>query len=283
MKKGMLILTTAIVCVSMSMPVFAATTPTTQENVQETYVEESGVLTDSMLQSMSVKDHEDCYDYLLKYVNDNPGLSSEELDEVAKNYYIQRYNNQGPRTRGWYDNLLLDVTGMNPEELALAKQYPSDVAAVYSSAKIANVQSASRYTWGQYLGNWDAFRHTAWNALLVCRFYALQKGDYNWCANRTRLWTTAHESGAPVNTSLSAAQRQADRDMDYLNNAAGREAAETTYTSEGAALNRVQSYVDQGLCKRIMTDAQINQHYSNSQMKAISTWTLKATSTAGKK
>lgn len=71
--------------------------------------------------------------------------------------------------------------------------------------------------------------------------------------------------------------------MKNLNNAAGRAAAETTYTSEAAALNKVQSYVDQGFCKRIMTDSQINQHYSAEQMRSVATWTLRATNTTGKK
>lgn len=169
---------------------------------------------------------------------------------------------------------------MNPDELALSKKYPSDLAAVYSSSQIANNQAGSRYYSGAYLGNQDAFRHASWNALLICRFYALGKGDFNWCLTRTREWTTAHETGASVDYSLSAAQRQADYDMDILNNAAGRAAAETTYTSEALALQNVQYYVDNGFCKRIKTDAQMTYDYS--QMKAIPTWTLRTTNTVGK-
>lgn len=259
-----------VMCLSLAVPALA--------------VEESNELTDEILLAMTVEDHERCYEYLLNYKEENPNISNAELDKIATDFYIQTYENKGnvPQPNSWYDDLLMDATGMNPDELALAKKYPSDLAAVYTSSQIANNEAESRYDEGLYLGNGDAFRHAAWNALLICRFYALGKGDFDWCLTRTREWTTAHETGATPDMNLTASQREADHDMDILNNAAGRAAAETTYTSEAAALNKVQDYVDDGFCKRIMTDAQIRAGYEYAEMLQVSSWTLRATNTLGK-
>ena len=71
--------------------------------------------------------------------------------------------------------------------------------------------------------------------MIICRFYALGKGDFNLCLQRAKLWTDAHENGSYDN-SLSPHQNEMDKSMDLLNNAVGRAAAETTYTSESAAL-----------------------------------------------
>ena len=216
------------------------------------------------------------------YKKNNPNCTNEDLDRLATEFYIEAYNAHGhtPVPNSWYDDLLISASGMNPDELALSKKYPSDLAAVYSSAKIANNKASSRYNQGAYLGNQDAFRHAAWNALLICRFYALQKGDFAWCLTRTREWTTAHETGAPDDANLTAAQKKADYDMDILNNAAGRAAAETTYTSEALALEKVQYYVDNGFCKRIKTDAQMTYTY---EQMLNDTWTLRPTNTVGKR
>ncbi|MGL5254205.1 MAG: DUF6973 domain-containing protein [Brevinema sp.] len=242
----------------------------------------AATLTDEVLQSMTPDDFNDCYNYLLEYKQSNPNCTNEELDSIASDFYIAAYNEHGrtPTTRSWYDDLLMSAGNMNPDELALSKKYPSDLAAVYSSSQIANNEAESRYNQGAYLGNQDAFRHAAWNALLICRFYALQKGDFNWCLTRTREWTTAHETGAPYDGNLTSTQRQADYDMDILNNAAGRAAAETTYTSEYLALKEVQKYVDNGWCKRIKTDSQMTYDYST---MLNYTWTLRPTNTVGKR
>lgn len=250
---------------------------------RETCAEEFGDLTDEMILSLTASDYEECYEYLVQFRENNIDCTNQELDKVAKEFYIWRYNEKlnSPIQNSFYDDLLLDATGLNADELVLAKKYPSDLAAIYSSAQKANNQAKSRYNSGAYLGNQDAFRHASWNALIICRFYALGKGDFDWCLNRTREWTTAHETGAEIDTALSASQRQADYDMDILNNAAGREAARTTFTSEAAALTRVQSYVDDGYCKRIKSDSQMGYVYE--QMKNISSWTLKPTNTVGKK
>lgn len=242
-----------------------------------------GELTDEIILSLTADDYEECYDRLLEYKESNPNCTDKELDAMAEDIYIQLYMEKSsmPSACSFYDDLVATIDDMNAEELALAKKYPSDLAAVYSSTKIANREAKSRYNSGAYLGNQDAFRHAAWNALIICRFYALGKGDYTWCMNRTREWTTAHETGAEADATLSAAQRKVDYEMDILNNAAGRAAAETTYTSEAAALAEVQEYVDNGYCKRIKTDSQTT--YSLEQMAAISTWKLRATNTVGKK
>lgn len=240
-------------------------------------------LTDDVIRSLSDKDFSDCYDYLLKYKQNNPSCTDDELDALATNFYIEAYQSKGSTPApidSFYDDLIISASGMNPEELALSKKYPSDLAAVYSASGIAQNEAEKRYWGGAFLGNKDAFRHTSWNALIICRFYALGKGDYNWCSERTRLWTTAHETGSKKQNGQSDAQFAVDKQMDLLNNAAGRAAAETTYTSEGLALQKVQQYVDSGLCKRIKTDAQTS--YQPAQMFAIPTWTLRQTNTAGK-
>lgn len=243
----------------------------------------SSELTDEILLALTNEDHEKCYNYLLEYKRENPTSTNLELDKIATDYYVQAYNEKAgvAQPNSWYDDLVLNAGLMNSEELALAKKYPSDVAAVYSSSQIATNETKARYSAGLYLGNGDAFRHASWNALLICRFYALQKGDFEWCLMRTREWTTAHEASEDMN--LSAAQRKVDHDMDILNNAAGRAAAETTYTSEAAALRKVQEYVDNGFCHRIMTDAQIKADYKYNDMLGVSNWSLTYTNAVGKK
>lgn len=270
MKKLVSMVLAVLICLVFATPALA--------------VEGSNELTDEILLAMTVVDHERCYEYLLNLKKENPNISNSELDKIATDFYIRTYENKEnvPQPNSWYDNLLMDAANMNPDELALAKKYPSDLAAVYTSSQIANNEAGSRYNEGLYLGNGDAFRHASWNALLICRFYALGKGDFDWCSARTREWTTAHETGADPDYDLTASQREADHNMDLLNNAAGRAAAETTYTSEAVALNKVQAYVDDGFCKRIMTDAQIRAGYGYTEMLQVSSWTLIATNTIGK-
>ena len=271
MQKFLSLILSAITLLSLSSISFAA---------EPTQIE----LSDEVLLSLSLQDFSDCYDYLLQYKEQNPLCTSETLDELASNFYVQRYlskaSTPSPQQDEWYDDYIMEIGNLNPDELALAKKYPSDLAAVGSSKEIATNEADSRDWGGAYLGNKDAFRHAAWNALIICRFYALQKGDFDWCLERTRLWTTAHETGASRPSDQSAAQFSVDQEMDMLNNAAGRAAAETTYTSEYLALQKVQQYVDNGWCKRIKTDAQTG--YSRAQMLAIPTWTLRSTNTAGK-
>lgn len=171
---------------------------------------------------------------------------------------------------------------MNSQEVALSKKYPSDLAAVYSSSQIANSETTKRYISGQYLGNADAFRHTAWNALLVQRFYRLGKGSVSQVMAKTKMWTDAHENRAANSSNLSTSQFAQDKSMDLLNNAAGRLIGETYYdSSEASILTRAQYYVDNGFCQRIRADSQLN--YSLSQMKAVSTWTLKSSNKSGKR
>lgn len=250
----------------------------------QAFAEERNELTNDVILSMTADDYATCYRILLNCKKSQVNLSNDELDEIATEFYIATYKGrQGSlQVTSWYDNLLMNETGINSDELALAKMYPSDLAAVYTASSIANTETTSRYNKGLYLGNADAFRHAAWSALLVCRFYALGKGNFAWCSSRANEWTTAHETGATVDSSLSSSQRAADHEMDILNNAAGRAAAETTYTSESLALSKVQNYVDNGFCKRIMTNAQMNANYGYADMKNVSSWTLKATNTVGK-
>lgn len=269
MKKVVSVIITIIMVITMAIPAFAKES-------------EIDILTDEILLTMTTEDLVNCYDYLLEYKTDNSTCTNQDLDIVASDYFITLYKEKEdtPVVMSWYDDLLVSYGGLNSEELELARQYPSDLAAVYSSAKIANEQATSRYYLGEYLGNQDAFRHAAWNALMICRFYALGKGDFNWCLNRTREWTNAHEYGEEVNYDLSASQRSTDHEMDILNNMAGRAAAETTYRSESSALAEVQQYVDNGYCKKIKADWQMS--YSYDEMRSISSWTLSESNTVGK-
>ncbi len=236
---------------------------------------------DEIFSVMTFSDHEACYNYLVEYKRNNSGCTNEELDDVAKAFYSQLYleKKQSPAETGLYDDLM-NRYEMNPDESALASQYPSDVAAVYSAGNLAKKEAGYRYNEGAYLGNQDAFRHAAWNALLVCRFYELQKGDVNWCIDRTATWTTAHETGESPSSDMSYEQEQADHEMDYYNNRVGRAAAEYNYDSETAALNEVEYSVDNGLCRRIKTDDQMT--YEPWQMLEIPNWTLLPTNTVGK-
>lgn len=241
------------------------------------------LLSEDIILSLTLQDHEACYDYLLQYKEDNPAATSAELDAVAADFYAELYEEKASSPApadSWYDELLHNQFGMNDDEIELASQYPSDLAAIYTSSNIAQNEADDRYWAGAYLGNKDAFRHAAWNALIICRFYALGKGNFEWCLERTRIWTTAHETGAEKPAGISTAQFNVEKEMDILNNAAGRAAAEDTYTSEYLALEEVQYYVDNGFCKRIKTDAQIT--YELEQMALISPWTLRSTNTAGK-
>jgi hypothetical protein len=111
--------------------------------------------------------------------------------------------------------------------------------------------------------------------------YDLGKGTQSICAARAKLWTDAHEYGSANDGSLSTSQFQADRQMDLLNNAAGRELSETYYDAlEVSVIAGAQYYADTGVLKRIKTDAQNN--YTYSQMQAISTWTLRSSNATGK-
>lgn len=265
-------LLSVVLCLCMFTPlsITAYATSTSQQNV----------LTDEVLLSLTDEDFSDCFDYLLQYASQNQSCTSETLDNLALEFYAQRYREKVD-TPSPQDSFYDDWSSLNSEELALGKKYPSDLAAVASAKDIATSESERRYWGGAYLGNKDAFRHASWNALMICRFYELQKVDFNVCLERARLWSTAHESGATRPSDQSASQFSVDQEMDLLNNAAGRAAAETTYTNETLALQEVQRYVDNGWCKRIKTDAQTS--YLRDQMLAISTWTLRASNTAGKR
>lgn len=241
-------------------------------------------LTDEIILSLTGDDLETLYNLLVTYKEGNPNIKENELDDIARQYYIDTYNNSINEIKpfGYYDSLLESSTGMNSQEVALAQQYPSDLPAVYSSSKMANSEASNRYFSGAYLGNQDAFRHTAWNALLVQRFYRLGKGTVTLVMARTKMWTDAHEYGTPNDSGLSTSQFSQDRSMDLLNNAAGRLIGETYYnSSEYSILQRAQYYIDNGFCQKIKADNQMD--YTFSQMKAISTWTLKGTNTVGKK
>lgn len=241
-------------------------------------------LTDEIILSLTEDDLDNIYNILVDYKENNPDVTEEELDKIATEFYIETYNKKqiDIKPLGYYDDLLESSTGMNSQEVALSKQYPSDLPAVYTSSKMANNEAGSRYSSGAYLGNQDAFRHTAWNALLVQRFYRLGKGSVSQVIAKTKMWTDAHENGATKPDGLSSSQFAEDKRMDLLNNAAGRVIGETYYdSSEASILTRVQYYVDNGWCQRIKTDSQMG--YSFDQMKAISTWTLRSTNTVRKK
>ena len=69
--------------------------------------------------------------------------------------------------------------------------------------------------------------------------------------------------------------------MDLFNNSVGRGIGEANYNkADSVVLDKVQFYVDNGSCKRVKTDAQIE--YTLEQMAAISNWSLRATNTCGK-
>lgn len=237
-------------------------------------------VSEEVILGLSLDDYEKCYQKLVEYKSNNPNSSNKEMDKYSSVLLNQAYKEKEAPLKGYYDDLVASTTGMTQAELKLAKQYPSDLIVVYSSSNIANNQAKARYNSGAYLGNQDAFRHAAWNAVILCRFYALNYGDFEACRVRTKLWTDAHENGA-YDPALSASQNSADKNMDLINNAAGRAAAESTYTSYTQALTKVQEYVDNGNCFRIKTDAQMT--YSYDQMKAIPNWELRRTNTVGKK
>lgn len=264
MKKLVSFVLSVVLILSLSVPVFGSE-------------QKSKTLSVEIIQSLSTQDLIDCYDMLLAHKEEKPFVTNDQLDALATNFYISTYQNKLNTPAP----MIYDGLGLNPDEAAMARQYPSDLAAYGSSANIAMNESENRYWAGSYYGNKDAFRHASWNALLVCRFYALGKGDVNWCINRTRLWTNAHETGSIKPANQSAAQWEVDQEMDYLNNAAGRAAAETTYTSEALALQKVQHYVDNGYCKRIKTDAQMTWDPEDMWAK-VPVWTLRTTNTVGK-
>lgn len=243
-------------------------------------------LTDEIILSLTEDDLDNLYNILVDYKENNPDATEQNLDQIATEFYIESYDkNKNENTvnpLGFYDDLIENATGMNSQEVALAKKYPSDLAAVYSSSKMANAESNRRYNSGAYLGNQDAFRHTAWNALLMQRFYVLGKGNVSEVMARTKLWTDAHEYGTPKPSEMSSSQFSQDQTMDLLNNAAGRVIGESYYnSSETSILQRVQYYVDNGWCKKAKTNSQMN--YSFYEMIAIPTWNLSTTNTTGKK
>ncbi len=276
--KTAILLLIGVMFLSVSTQTFAEKTPGSElsNNIQTE-------LTDEVILSLTGDDLEELYIILVDYKESNPDATEEDLDEIATEFYIETYNKNKDIVRpfGWYDNLLESATGMNSQEVALSKQYPSDLAAVYSTSKMANAESGRRYNSGALLGNQDAFRHTAWNALLVQRFYRLGKGNVTQVMAKTKMWTDAHEDGA-TNPGFSSSQWAQDKSMDLLNNAAGRYIGETYYdTAESLILERVQYYIDNGFCQKIKTNSQME--YTFEQMKAIPTWNLSATNTTGKK
>lgn len=238
-------------------------------------------LTDEVVDVLTDVDFNACYEELLKYKDENPDCTDSELDNVAVEYYTFLCEGKSaPASFG--DYLPGGYKDLNSEEKALVKKYPSDAAAVYSSASYAERQAEKRYFAGKFIGNWDAFRHTAWSGLLVCRFYALGKGDYSWCANRAELWLTAHETGADEpNDGRSPAQFRAECEMDLFNNRVGRTLTSNTYTSEVETLEKAQRYVDNGNCRRIRTDEQ--RDFYDREMYDIPNWVLRPTNTSGKR
>lgn len=280
-KKLPIVLLTGVIFFSISNQSFAERIISNQLQEQVKVQKE---LTDEILLSYTEEDFANLYDILINFKDSNPGATEDELDEIATDFYIEAYNDKlnTINPSGYYDELLEDATGMNSQELALAKSYPSDLPAVYLTSKLANAEATRRYNSGAFLGNQDAFRHASWNALLVQRFYRLGKGTVTEVTAKTKMWTDAHENGAKNSGGLSTSQFSQDKTMDLLNNAAGRELTQTYYdSSEYLIFERVQYYVDNGLCKKIKTDKQMG--YSFEQMKAIPTWNLYASNTTGKK
>ena len=103
---------------------------------------------DEIFSVMTFSDHETCYNYLVEYKRNNSGCTNEELDDVAKAFYSQLYlvKKQSPAETGLYDDLM-NRYEMNPDESALASQYPSDVAAVYSAGNLAKKEAGCSICW----------------------------------------------------------------------------------------------------------------------------------------
>lgn len=222
------------------------------------------------------------YEYLVEYKQIYPTITTAELDMVATAKLVelaQETENDIMQPYGYKDDLVEAYNNLNTQELVLAAAYPTEASAIYYASKIANSESRSRYWAGNYLGNGDAFRHTAWNALSVRTLYNIGIGDLDTCISKTKAWTDAHEYGATEEATLSASQRNVDTNMDLSNNSTGRTIGRL-YSTEAQILERTQYYVDNGYCKRIKTDAQIE--YELDEMAAIPNWSLRATNTVGK-
>lgn len=272
-RKATAVVATVAMVASIGVPVFADTN-------KKVNFPESSILTSEIAATLTVDNFAECYEYLVEYSATHPNVSVEELDVVATGMLAELAKNN-IETYGYNDDLVEAYNKLNKEELVLAMAYPTEASAIYHASKTANTATNSRYSAGKYLGNGDAFRHTAWNALAVGDLYGINIGDVNTCISKTKVWTDAHEHGAAAEPSLSSAQRSVDTNMDLFNNSVGRGIGEANYNkADSVVLDKVQFYVDNGSCKRVKTDAQIE--YTLEQMAAISNWSLRATNTCGK-
>lgn len=105
-------LLSVVLCLCMFTPlsITAYATSTSQQNV----------LTDEVLLSLTDEDFSDCFDYLLQYASQNQSCTSETLDNLALEFYAQRYREKVD-TPSPQDSFYDDWSSLNSEELALGK------------------------------------------------------------------------------------------------------------------------------------------------------------------
>ena len=254
-------------------------------------ISEGGELTDEVLSYITEDEFADLDNIFTELLKEG-SLTQDEMDKYAVDYYYKCYNKRISEikgkeisTKGIGDYLANSYNKLNDAEKALAKKYPSDLAAYYSCSKIATNSTNDRYSSGKYLGNGDAYRHALWNALLICRFYELGKGNADFCTERTKLWTTAHEEIKYADRSyedMSKQQFEKDKEMDLFNNKIGRVVGRAYYNNQAKAKQKIGERVDSGDMKKIKKNTQMNWS-AEKMINEVSTWTLRATTTKGKK
>jgi len=172
---------------------------------------------------------------------------------------------------------------LNKKEKALALEHPREFSVYVACGREAVRMTSERYKNGRDLGNGDAFRHAVWNALLVCRFFAMGKGTPDQCQELARKWTSAHEVPFEERKyeEMSLDQFMTDKEMDLINNRLGRILGRIYIDDEDRAIEAIGRKIDSGEFVKIKEDRQMSWRVRR-LIEEIPEWTLKKTSIKGK-
>jgi hypothetical protein len=165
-----------------------------------------------------------------------------------------------------WEKFMLDEgwNNLNDMEKIIAKQNPSELLTYYFSSKDA-IAEARNYSFRRFGGPNDepgndrnivnAFQHSYWNAVLTIRMGA----------DRTKVWTDAHEFGLPDNPDNNFATQ-----MDFFNNHQGREAGQVWQASVQQNLGMtlaqtIENWIATGQMRHVCFDSYLPNNPSGQQ------------------
>jgi hypothetical protein len=148
------------------------------------------------------------------------------------------------RLQSAYDS---DLVKMNGQEKALCKGARLVCVRVLLAGFRARGAAQAQYRDGNVGGRIDAFRHTYWNALMVRAVGA----------THAKLWADAHENGYADNRATPANRVQSD--MDFHNNAQGRQIGSVRSRSESDTRRAVVTALETGALRAVRYDNESDQ------------------------